>query len=387
MNIIIIDDDPNARRTLGKILKARGFEVDEAVTGAEAVASCGAKFFNLALIDVRLPDMSGLDVVKAVRGISRDTIAIMMTAYASLDSSIEAMNNGAYSYIIKPMNMDAVLSVIDRALEGQRLSMENRNLLLDLKKSNEDLGKAYDQLKKTQRELIQLEKTAAMGRFSIYVAHEVKNPMSIVLGGLEFLETKLPHSDKNVKNTMAIVKKALLRANSVLETLLHYSKPSDSQIEMISVSDVIQPVLDMVTRSASLANIIIDTEFIQDAKISVDKNQIHQALFNLLTNAIDAMPNGGKISIKIYQAIIPGALNEKMSCVIEVADTGSGISIDNIARVSEPFFTTKDHGKVRGTGLGLFITKMIIDSYNGKLLIESTEGKGSVMKIVLPLAE
>ena len=151
MNILIVDDEPNARKTLSKILKTKGFEVEEKGTGSEAVASCGTRFFNLVLIDVRLTDMSGLDVLKAVRGINEDTIAIMMTGYASLDSSVEAMNNGAYSYIIKPVNIDAVLAVIEKALEKQRLSLENKRLLKELTAANEKLKELS--LKDTHTEL------------------------------------------------------------------------------------------------------------------------------------------------------------------------------------------------------------------------------------------
>jgi len=137
VNILIVDDDPNARKTLGKILKAKGFDVEEAGAGAEAIAACGAKFFNLVLIDVRLPDTSGLEVLKAMRGINEDTIAIMMTGYASLDSSIAAMNQGAFSYITKPVNMDQALIIIEKALEKQRLSLENKRLLKELQEALE----------------------------------------------------------------------------------------------------------------------------------------------------------------------------------------------------------------------------------------------------------
>ena len=137
MNILIVDDDPNARKTLGKILKAKGFDVEEAGAGAEAIAACGAKFFNLVLIDVRLPDTSGLEVLKAMRWINEDTIAIMMTGYASLDSSIAAMNQGAFSYITKPVSMDQALIIIEKALEKQRLSLENKRLLKELQEAFE----------------------------------------------------------------------------------------------------------------------------------------------------------------------------------------------------------------------------------------------------------
>lgn len=137
MNILVIDDNPNARKTLSNILKAKGFDVEEAGTGSEAVASCRAKFFNLVLIDVKLPDISGLEVLKAVRGINEDIVAIMMTGYATLDSSIEAMNNGAFSYITKPVNMEQTLIIIAKALEKQQLSLENKRLLKELAAVNE----------------------------------------------------------------------------------------------------------------------------------------------------------------------------------------------------------------------------------------------------------
>ncbi len=147
MNILIIDDDPNARKTLGKILKAKGFEIEEAGTGSEAIAACGSKFFNLALIDVRLPDTSGLEVLKAVRGINEDTVAIMMTGYASLDSSIEAMNKGAFSFFTKPVNMEQALIIIEKALEKQRLSLENKRLLKELARQITELQAALAQIK------------------------------------------------------------------------------------------------------------------------------------------------------------------------------------------------------------------------------------------------
>ena len=147
MNILITDDDPNSRKTLGKILKTRGFEVEEAGAGSEAVASCGAKFFNLVLIDMRLPDISGIEVLKSVLGINEDTMAIMMTGYASLDSAIEAMNKGAFSYITKPVNMEQTLVIIGKALEKQRLSLENKRLLKELAEQITELQTALAQIK------------------------------------------------------------------------------------------------------------------------------------------------------------------------------------------------------------------------------------------------
>lgn len=272
------------------------------------------------------------------------------------------------------------------AVGDQPPSFALRTMMTDItirKRMEEDLRKAYKQLKETQQALIQSEKMSALGRFSILIAHEVKNPMGIMLGGLEFLETKLPHGDDDAEKTIKTVKDALLRANFILESLLHYAHPADLKLEAVNASDIVKIVLDMVTRKASLANITIDTEIAQGLQISVDKNQMHQALFNIVMNAMEAMPNGGKISFKTYKAIIPELSSKDMSCVIEVDDTGSGISQENLTRLAEPFFTTKVRGV--GTGLGFFITKMVVENHKGKLLIESSEGKGTAVKIVLPL--
>lgn len=257
--------------------------------------------------------------------------------------------------------------------------------ITERKRSEEELKKAYKQLKETEQKLIQSEKMAAVGRFSSWVAHEVKNPLGIMLGGLEFLEKRIGLGDAEVCQALATVKDAVLRTNSILESLLHYTKPSDLKIEIVDASEIAGFIVGMVKTRASLANIVIDTEMEPGLNIPADKNQMDQALFNIVNNSMEAMPKGGKILLKVYKAVVPELSTEDMSCVIEVGDTGRGIPKDNISRVAEPFFTTKERGV--GTGLGLFIARKIIDSHNGTILIESTEGKGTVVKIVLPMAQ
>ncbi len=145
-DILVVDDDANIRKTFGKILKLKGYNIESAETGSEAISYAKSKFFNIVFIDVRLPDASGLEVLKAIQEINEDTAAIMITAYASIDSSIEAMNQGAYSYITKPVNMDQVLVVMDRALDKQQLSMENKRLLKELMRDQDELREKNRQL-------------------------------------------------------------------------------------------------------------------------------------------------------------------------------------------------------------------------------------------------
>lgn len=251
-------------------------------------------------------------------------------------------------------------------------------------RAEEFVARAYKQLKDAQTELIQSEKMAALGRFSAGIAHEIKNPLSIVLGGLEFLGAKLPRGEEDIEKAFAITKDSLLRANSILESLLQYSRPSDSRREVINIPDITVFVLDMVKIRARMSSVKIDTEFEQNMPVSVDKNQIQQVLLNILKNSLEAMPKGGNINIKTYKTVEPKLSDEKQSCVIEIKDNGVGISRKDLSKLSEPFFTTKERGV--GTGLGLFISKIIVDNHGGRLLIDSTEGEGTTIKIVLPLA-
>ena len=132
VNILIVDDESNIRKTFGKILKHKGYNVNEAGSSSEAVSIAETKFFNIAFVDIKMPGLSGIEVLKSIKKINEDTIVVMVTAFASVDTTIEALNNGAYSYITKPVNMDEVLILIDRALEKQSLSFDNRRLLKDL---------------------------------------------------------------------------------------------------------------------------------------------------------------------------------------------------------------------------------------------------------------
>ena len=154
--ILIVDDDAGVRMSLTRTLKARGYETSVMASGAEALAFIKEERVNLALIDIRLPDISGLEILKALRKINENSAVIMMTAYASLDSCVEALNVGAYAYIIKPMNLNQALIIIEKAFEKQRLSSENSRLVTELKSANEKLEERVAELQSLQAEKLKL---------------------------------------------------------------------------------------------------------------------------------------------------------------------------------------------------------------------------------------
>jgi len=244
--------------------------------------------------------------------------------------------------------------------------------------------KAAEELKDAHHKLIQSEKMAAIGSFSSGIAHEVKNPLGVILSGAEFLEAKLPRYDAEVTSTLEKIKEASLRANFVLQALLQFARPSKFKTQQVKPENLIKPVMDLMLYRARLSGITITSEIGADPSVvPADSNQIQQVVFNVVKNSMEAMSDGGAITIKTYKSTGRELLSGKPACVIEITDTGPGISKEGLAKLFEPFFTTKEEGK--GTGLGLLISKSIVESHNGRLLIDSVVGQGASVKIILPL--
>ncbi len=263
--------------------------------------------------------------------------------------------------------------------------IENSNLYNNLQDNLKDLKQKVEELNSTQTQLIQSEKLAALGRFASGVAHEVKNPLGIILGGMEYLESKMPDIKEEIKIAMQKIKESTLRADAIVQNLLKLSRPSELKTEKIKPEDLIKETMFLFKFTELKNNIKIVTDFSQEQIfVEVDKNQIQQVLFNILMNAVEAMQNGGEIKIKVYRAVTTEISSQKEYCVIEITDTGGGITKENLAKMFEPFFTTKKDRK--GNGLGLSISKMIVERHNGSLTIESEPGKGTNVKIVLPAA-
>lgn len=251
-------------------------------------------------------------------------------------------------------------------------------------KVNEELTQASAKLKEAQYGLVQSEKLAALGRFSSGIAHEVKNPLEIILGGTEYIERKLQSEDKDIKTALKKIKESTLRADTIVHNLVKFAMPSEIKTEKVTPKELINDTLSLFKYRSSLINIDITTEFSKDnISINVDKNQIHQVLFNVLMNAIDAMPKGGDIKITTYRVSGEEFSKKGSVYVIEIVDTGEGISKENLPRLFEPFFTTRRDKK--GTGLGLAMSKTIVENNHGSLLVDSEFGKGTRVRVILPI--
>jgi len=283
-----------------------------------------------------------------------------------------------------------ILAYVIALISEKRMAEQKK-----LQKSEERLKIAYHKLKETQNQLIQHEKMAAMGRLASGFAHEIRNPLAIILMGIESLSTTLPEKNKIVKKTIEKIKQAVNRANKIIIDTLQFSRMSEFKFESIDICKSLDETIDLIKHKAVLNNIKINRNYPQKhMKVKADKNMLQQVFLNLFMNAMDAMPKGGEIKVKVYDKIanqLGYKTGERESdyfkigdkiIVVEIEDTGIGIPKNILSKIFDPFFTTKKVGE--GTGLGLSVVHLIIDQHRGIIDVESEVNKGTKFIITLP---
>ncbi|MCL7746790.1 ATP-binding protein [Halalkalibacter alkaliphilus] len=225
--------------------------------------------------------------------------------------------------------------------------------------------------KKTEQMLAEWEKLSLVGQMSAGIAHEIRNPITSLKGFVQLIR----ESKQLREDYFDIMDSEFNRIETIIKELLMFSKPKDVNFTQHDLKELITQVVMLMEPQAILKNIRIDTEWnSNEAIISCLEHQIKQAFLNLIKNAMEAMVNGGNITVKVDT-------NEK-DVLIQVIDNGPGIPKEKLEKIGEPFFTTKEGG----TGLGMMVTKNIIkNNHQGALEVESEVGKGTTFHIRLPL--
>lgn len=275
-------------------------------------------------------------------------------------------------------------------------------VVLETKDEFGELAKTFNQmaeeLKQTQDQLIQAEKLNVIGRLASGVAHEVRNPLSIILQGLNYLENRIPTKEEDISETLTTLKDNVKRADKIINVLLDFSRATSLDLRPEDVNSILEVSLSLVKTRSKFENIESIMETKKDIpKVLADKNKLEQVFINILLNAVQSMPRGGKIIIRSYDKQLEEVKNgigrrkedyfqvgEKV-VIVEIEDTGVGIPEENLKKIFDPFFTTK--GPTGGAGLGLSVTRNIITMHKGLIDIESQTGKGTKVIITLKIAK
>ncbi|GAA0444813.1 hypothetical protein GCM10008983_22820 [Lentibacillus halophilus] len=225
--------------------------------------------------------------------------------------------------------------------------------------------------KEAEEVMIRSEKMSIAGQLAAGIAHEIRNPMTSLKGFLQLLQAGVNHKEEYYKIMIDEIEKM----ESITSELLFISKPMTNSKEWENLPELINDVMTLLQQQASLKNISISQEGSDRLDVNCDRSQIKQVLINILKNAIEAMDDPGTITIHYYVV--------DQMVVIDIIDEGPGVPDDIIHRLGEPFFTTKPSG----TGLGIMITKQILNRHNGDLTIMHNKKWGSTFRMTLPWSE
>ena len=265
------------------------------------------------------------------------------------------------------------------------LSSSLNSMLNRISEDKQKLENTIDELKKTQSEMIRAEKLSSIGKLSAGVAHEIGNPLGIVLGYLELLKQN-NISDQDKQDFLSRSEIEIQRIDRIIKQLLNLSRRSKIEYMPNSVHDIITDTINILNIQPSFDKINLDIDLNADHDIVIsDRDQLKQVFLNLILNAADALLHGKQDNIDGLVKIKTAQIDEKYSSFLEIkiSDNGTGISNEDLIKIFDPFYTTKEPGA--GTGLGLWVSYMIIEEINGKISAESIEGEGTTFKIMLPL--
>jgi two-component system, LuxR family, sensor kinase FixL len=268
---------------------------------------------------------------------------------------------------------------LEERVRARTAELESSNR--QLHESLAELNAKTDELRSTSQQLWQAAKLASVGELAASIAHELNNPLGTVSLRVESILGQTPAHDPR-RQALEIVEQEVERMAHLVANLLQFSRHGKEQVSTVNLDDEILMTAELTRHHLQRRGIEIHHDFgPRLPPIFADRQKLRQVFLNLFTNAGDAMPRGGRLITRVRQAESPAG---QLQIVIEVSDTGSGIPPEVLPRVMDPFFTTKEEGK--GTGLGLAICKRIVQEHKGVIHLDSEVGKGTTVRITLPVA-
>ena len=369
--ILLIDDEAGIRKVLGIFLRDSGYEVLTAKNGEEALDVFRRELTPIVLTDIKMPVMDGLEVLKKIKDESPDTEVIMLTGHGDMELAIQSLKLDATDFITKPIGHDALEIALKRA--NERIFYKTK-----LKEYTENLEKLVEE--KTKK-LLESERLAAVGQTVAGLAHAIKNVASGLKGGVFVLEKGIElDNSKYLSRGWGMVKTDVGRITNMALDLLNYTKEREPDYTLCDPNQPVKEVFNLMTPRAQEygVNLVLDLdESLPDAWF--DSEGIHRCLLNLVTNAIDACADIA-CSPKEGKVVLQSGKRDNFAVEYLVSDNGCGMDEETRGKIFQSFFSTKG---TRGTGLGLMITKKIIDEHEGVIEVESKLGKGTTFIIRL----
>ncbi|OIO11204.1 MAG: hypothetical protein AUJ52_02340 [Elusimicrobia bacterium CG1_02_63_36] len=393
--ILIVEDEPGDAQRHARLLEDAGYDVVISETLRQARAHIADRSFSVLLVDLRLPDGDGLELLDPARANDPNTVAVVVTAFASVETAVAAIKAGAYDFLTKPVPSEKFVSALHRAAERYELSkglsertrkMESVNEQLDhrVQDATHEIFELNERLRRFVGQLV--ETNNHQTRYLEDMAHELKNPLAVVMGYASYL-TRDPldsFDPAEVEKCLKAVFDNSQQLHRLIEELLDSTRLAGRKISIspveISGAQLLKETVDGMDFKAKEhgLSISLDLPSKEPLTLAADPVRLKQILHNLLTNAIKFTDSGGKITVR--------ARRMDHGVQFSVSDTGRGMSSDQLERVFDRFFQVpgSNGGSNRGLGLGLNIVHGLIRLHGGRIWAESEQGRGSTFYFTMP---
>ena len=358
--ILIIDDEEIVIDSCTHILANSGYQIATARNGTLGLELLQQENPDLVFVDLKMPGISGMDVLEKIQEFDSTIVTVVITGFATVSSAVEAMKKGAYDFLPKPFTPDEMRLIARRALDKRALVLETIAL--------------------------RREKEMLREQFAAIVSHEIKSPLGAVQQNLFALDSDL--SDKLSDEQKEKIKRLQNRIKDLIKLVNTWLRAISVDISSIregfaplSISDALAKALENVESHSVRKDIHIETK-IKEPIETINGNEVTlvEAFVNIIGNALKYTHMGGQISIN--------AMKENDQILVEIKDSGVGISREDLPHIFDDFYVgiTKPEGE-RRSGVGLAITKRIIEAHDGSITVESELGSGSTFTVRLPVTK
>jgi signal transduction histidine kinase len=367
--VLLVDDERDFLESLRQRLDLRGLPALAAASGPQALEILDDNSVDVVVLDVRMPEMDGIETLRRIKEKFPRIEVVMLTGHADLETSLEGMRFGFFDYLTKPVKVDLLIEKINEAHRrgrGERVQSGTETFT-----------------EKLQEHMIVADRLASLGELAASIAHEINNPLAVISEAAGWLRSTLARGGKSPEEAAQSIDRALTKIETAVEraarisrNFLRFSRAPDADLREMDLDALAAEVRDLMLKSAATANIeiVVEPAGEKPAVVTTDPFQLRQVLLNLVTNAIQAIGRDGRVVITVGR--------DHEGATIAVIDNGPGIDEDHLERIFEPFFTTKDEG--RGTGLGLAVSRGIVEKLGGQLEVENREGEGCTFRVTLP---
>ena len=396
---MIVDDDAIIQESIKEILELEGYSVDTADNGREAMEKSNTRLYDLALLDIRLPDTEGTELLKAIDEESPEMVKIMITGFPTLDNAVESLNTGADAYIVKPVEPLRLLNIVKEKLkeqeEREKMSLEavKKWIVKQVEKSTSDVTE-HRKTKREARDLIEIldsynrllqetnrllgQSNAELENYTYVVSHDLKAPLRAIRSFSSFLledyGAKIDDAGQDYLNRIV---KAAENMNALIDDLLLLSRVGrkSTKVEMVDLNDLLEEIVSDLRPIIEKRNSEVVVSKLPT--ISIQRTWIKQLFMNLIDNGL-------KFNKSETPRVEVKCSVRAKDYLFSVHDNGIGIKQQYHRRIFNLFDRLNSKEEYEGTGAGLAICKKVVENFGGRIWVESTPGKGSTFFFTIP---